>query len=491
MRTQRVMIALCSAALVVGACKSKDKDAGATGSATGSGSASGSASASGSGSAAASGAASGGLGKNAMLAVDEAGAKKLVDAWLAAQNGGDFTAYEALYAAKMEGIKRVGARTWRFDRAGWLTDRKRMFKNPMNVQAKDIVVRGSSIAATVDLVQTFSQGKFKDEGPKHLVLIKGPSGFQIAREEMLRSDLGGAAAAGNASAYVVMEIDKKPYVVITADAQPDWGDGVLAGPIDDFHKLAMMKAPRAPNAATWTTRAMKVFDAAGKSCDATVGGLSLVSGGTPHFGEVQVWNGDPDITADGKVWTPAERAEAVWGMATPYLVGELAVTGDCKPVVAIDPKTTIVPYGEVVTDAHDHDEAVNTFRNLAAYKAIQKDWADNYSGSGDWVQSPEVTTYTGGGRTFVVVAGQEGDGCGEFAGALSVVFEHKGGKLTPLPGPDGYLDVSLLLDSDGDGAVEVIGKVDDYRMMAGHYEQTATGMAPTLEVSFPNNDCGC
>src|SRR5204863_8493141 len=144
-------------------------------------------------------------------------------------------AYEKLYAPKIEGIKRVGARTWRFDRAGWLKDRERMFKHPMTVAAGDVVVRGSGIAATVDLVQTFTQGKFKDEGPKHLVLIKGPSGFQIAREEMLRSDVGGAAAAGKASAYVVMEIDKKPYVVITADANADWGDGVLTGPIEDVH----------------------------------------------------------------------------------------------------------------------------------------------------------------------------------------------------------------------------------------------------------------
>ena len=141
--------------------------------------------------------------------------------------------------------------------------------------------------------------------------------------------------------------------------------------------------------------------------------------------------------------------------------------------------------------ARDEREAADAFRALPAYKAIQKDWADNYAGQGDWVSAPSVTTYTGHGRTFVFVSAEEGDGCGEFAGALSVIFEEKGGKLTPLPGPDGVLDVSLLLDSDGDGAVEVVGKVDDYRMMAGHYEATASGMAPILEVSFPNNDCGC
>ncbi|MBI4956908.1 MAG: hypothetical protein HY908_33135 [Myxococcales bacterium] len=175
MRTQQVMIAMCSAALAFGACKTKD-EAPATGSAR-AGSGSGSATASASGSGAASG--SGGA-RVELLTVDEAGAKKLVDAWLAAQNSGDFAAYEALYAPKLEGIKRVGARSWRFDRAGWLADRKRMFKHPMTVGAKDIAVRGSSIAATVDLVQTFSQGKFKDEGPKHLVLVKEWSGVAFS-----------------------------------------------------------------------------------------------------------------------------------------------------------------------------------------------------------------------------------------------------------------------------------------------------------------------
>ena len=476
MRTHQVIIALVTAGLALGACKSKDKNAAG-------GSGSGSASASGSGSA------SGG-GKIVLPAVDEAGAKKLIEAWLAAQNTGDFAAYEALYAPKLEGIKRVGARTWRFDRASWLNDRKRMFKNPMTVEAKDLVVRGSAVAATVSLTQTFSQGKFKDEGPKHLVLIKGPSGLQIAREEMLRSDVGGAAAAGKASAYVVMMIDKKPYVVIAADANPDWGDGALTGPIDDVHKLAMMKAPKAANADVWASRAMKVFDSQGKSCDATVGALSLVAGGTPHFGEVQTWDGDPAMSEDGKVWPPADRAQAIWDMATPYLVGELSITGGCTAVVAIDPATTAVVYARQ-PDGPADGPAVAAFSKLPAYAAIQKEYTGSYDGQGEWAPTPSTEVYTGGGRRFVVVWAQEGDGCGEFGGALSAVFEDKGGKLTQVPGPDGVLDVSLIVDTDGDGAVEIIGKVDDYRMMAGHYEATATGMAPITEVSFPNNDCGC
>ena len=51
-------------------------------------------------------------------------AEALLKAWLAAQNEGDFEAYQALYAKKFEGIKRVGAREFHFDHDGWLEDRK-------------------------------------------------------------------------------------------------------------------------------------------------------------------------------------------------------------------------------------------------------------------------------------------------------------------------------------------------------------------------------
>jgi hypothetical protein len=56
--------------------------------------------------------------------IPEQAVKALVDAWLTAQNKGDFKAYEGLYAAKFFGIKRAGQREERFDRDGWLKDRQ-------------------------------------------------------------------------------------------------------------------------------------------------------------------------------------------------------------------------------------------------------------------------------------------------------------------------------------------------------------------------------
>ena len=63
-------------------------------------------------------------------AVTEPAARALVDTWLNAQNAGDFTTYGELYAKRFDGIKRVGERVRKYDRAGWLEDRERMFHLP-------------------------------------------------------------------------------------------------------------------------------------------------------------------------------------------------------------------------------------------------------------------------------------------------------------------------------------------------------------------------
>jgi hypothetical protein len=47
-------------------------------------------------------------------------ARALFDDWLAAQNDGDFAAYQKLYGADFSGVRRSGPRTVALDRAGWL-----------------------------------------------------------------------------------------------------------------------------------------------------------------------------------------------------------------------------------------------------------------------------------------------------------------------------------------------------------------------------------
>jgi hypothetical protein len=306
--------------------------------------------------------------------------------------------------------------------------------------------------------------------------------------------VGGAAANAQATAYVVMTIGDKPHVVITADADAAWGTGRPSGPFEEYHQLATQPATAAPMAAAWAARALKVYDVEGKACDATVGALKLVAGGTPHFGEVQIWDGDPDMSDDGRRWSQAERARAVWGMSDPYLVGALAVSGDCAAVIAVDPAARTVAYGRTPADPSDASAAaaLAAFRKLPDHASLQADWAASYEGKGPWESSATVTTFKGAGRTFHVVSANEGSGCGDFLGELVAIFEDKGGKPTLLSDPaQGFMRVDAIIDTDGDGKLELVGAMSDYRMIVGHFVPDPSGFAAATEVSFPNNDCGC
>lgn len=116
-------------------------------------------------------------------------ARALMQAWLDAQNKGDFAAYQALYAAGFSGIRRSGGRKVSLDRAGWLRDRARMFKKPMVVAASE--VRAGPLR--LDFVQSWQSGSYKDTGRKQLVLTREGGALRIVREEMLESVLAGAA----------------------------------------------------------------------------------------------------------------------------------------------------------------------------------------------------------------------------------------------------------------------------------------------------------
>ncbi len=114
-------------------------------------------------------------------------AKSVLFAWLRAQNNGQFDAYEATFAKTLVGIKRVGKKEQQFNRAGWLKDRKRMFRKPMNVKVDEIVVRADKEPIAVEFTQTWASGNYKDVGAKRLSLVREGGKLLIAKEEMLDS----------------------------------------------------------------------------------------------------------------------------------------------------------------------------------------------------------------------------------------------------------------------------------------------------------------
>jgi ketosteroid isomerase-like protein len=124
---------------------------------------------------------------DARPALAESDVQALVERWRVAQNDGDFDAYAALYGDGFEGVKRAGEAEQRFDRAGWLEDRKRMFARPMHVDVDELRVDMAARGARVELVQTWSSGGFGDRGRKRLDLELREGGLRIVREEMLDS----------------------------------------------------------------------------------------------------------------------------------------------------------------------------------------------------------------------------------------------------------------------------------------------------------------
>jgi len=430
----------------------------------------------------------------AEASVDAAAVQAVVDAWLAAQNGGDFAAYERLYAAKMEGVKRAGPRTSRFDRAGWLADRQKMFAGkPMTVGIRDVQIGGSAAAPTVRFVQTFRKGKFADEGPKQLVLSRGPSGgLTIAREEMLASTIGEAAPASAAAIWLVTTVDGRPQVVIAADADPAWGRGAIRGPFGDAPMLATRSASGAPQKEAWTGKRVAVYSATGERCEAKVGALRLVGGGTPHFGEVQVWDGDPAMSPDGRVWSKGERARAVFGMGGLYVMGELAIDGGCAPVYAAEVGSAVTPFARAAAEEEEAAAAVRAYRALPAYAEIQRSWKGDFEGAGEWVATPAVSTFAAGERKYVVVSAHEGSGCGGFEGELTAVFAEEGGTLALVSDPAaGALEVEAMVDGDGDGKAEIVGRTGDWSVVWSYLVPGSEGFTTATSVVFPFKDCGC
>jgi hypothetical protein len=119
----------------------------------------------------------------------------LVDAWLAAQNGGDFAKYVALYdEANFHGIKRLGdggEKSYTF--ATWKADREKMVLAKATVVAdgRHFAMKGDTLEAT--FTQRFRQGSYEDHGKKVLSFKKSgqESGvWKIVREEMKTSANG-------------------------------------------------------------------------------------------------------------------------------------------------------------------------------------------------------------------------------------------------------------------------------------------------------------
>jgi hypothetical protein len=415
----------------------------------------------------------------------EADVRAVVDAWLAAQNAGDFAAYQALYAARMDGIKRAKGQTWRFDRDGWLADRERMFARPMKVEAKDVTVaRLGAVTAEVELIQTFAQGTFSDEGPKHLLIVKEGAALRIAREEMLASRA--VVAIGTGSIFLVDRGSGDLYLRTGGDWA--WGRGPrdldLGEPV-----FVTQDAKRAPaDVAAWQGKSIDGYAADGTRCAMQIGDLYLKNGRTPHFGDRHIWLGH----AGDDPYSDDQIADDVAG-GSPYLLGTLTHDPACKPVFATAGAPPV--FFPVTPDVALEQAVVKAFRRLDEYKSIQASYED-FGHNGTWA-IPDVRIFGApGGPRYAWASASEGDGCGDFEGHLWAFWKvTAAGRLVAMPAGFGHWEPVAVFDSDGDGRVEIVAtgtgmaRLDTFE---GYLvEDDAGGLTAEVEITYSYGDCSC
>lgn len=428
-------------------------------------------------------------------------ARALLAVWVRTQNEGDYKGYEQLYAEKFYGVKLAGERKARFDRAGWLRDRKAMFERPFTVAISQVTVSGTMKSATVLFEQIWASQGFQDRGQKRLLLVSEGSSatptLRIAQEEMLTS-VGGPSGA---SIQEPSPLEYSPVRDFAAGKALIVGRGFelgqVVGPLTRVgrngpryavHRPLSLKAEARVGGALLGRR-FSLYGAKGEVCSATVIGLAARAEVTPHFGQVSAWNG---VEPEGQAATESEIALAVWRESEGsgyFTAAELKAEGDCAGALwarASDlPKPVIYQVQEMKKGAA-LDAALGAradYRNLMS-RAKSAD-----IGVHEIVQSirrPDT------GLEWVHYFASAG-GCSDFQGELWVLLQSRPTGPLPLTGPGAVgaamqglepFALDAAFDLEGDGQMELLGG-DSLLRTSGH------GYVRVRDVSPPYHDCPC
>jgi ketosteroid isomerase-like protein len=381
-------------------------------------------------------------------------ARAVVDKWLAAQNAGDFAAYEKLFAARFTGIRRSGPRTVRFNRAGWMKDRARMFNKPMTVAIADIRIRTAGSSALVAFTQTFAQGNYKDAGPKQLVIVRDAGAPKIGSERMLRSLIESPPVPADERFFFVVD----GGLLLADSPDLDWGKGPLTAegtdPIVATRRADPRKLP--PDMSKWLGRRVRLMDPAGVVCDDVhISGFRLMSRASPDHGTTREW----------ERMKAADVASEAWDLGARILVAD--TEPPCVGAYWAQPIGTPKPAADPGAAGDDalKARAVAQLRKSPAWKTIQKSYLDSpdkdakFWDAGATVAVRQFHARRGGKeiKLVSVVVDLPGAGCGSFTADLWGLFEDRGGKLVPRNTP-GKVDASPIgvIDSDADGDSELL-----------------------------------
>jgi ketosteroid isomerase-like protein len=435
----------------------------------------------------------------------EAEVRALVDAWLRAQNAGDFAAYERLYAPRFTGVRRSGARVHRFDRAGWMRDRAGMFRAAMRVTARDVVVDVAHGNPTVRFTQEFSQGTYRDVGRKEMVLLRSEASLLIAREEMLDSSLrvpegGGSVSVPAPGEYFPVLAQGELRYVILGEAQEDWAEGAaeLLSPGEVVvSRKAVRMAVLPESFRGYAGQRVRLYDPDGRHCETALGALAVLSRIDVHFGVTQRWQGENPDGTQGTPFTPSQIAAEAFDMGAKVLVAR--VEGACGQralwgQLASLPEVTT--FRAVEASAGLATVLLRRFRSLPAWRSLDglyrqgelaaraRTW-DTHDGA-----APRVRVWEAAGRArrfAVVSASTSVGGCGAFSAAITVVFEVLEGQRLLVwsdGSAPGFFEALGAVDLDGDGWPEFVTEEGLVRLQGTVYR-------PQVLYAVPNQDCPC
>lgn len=268
----------------------------------------------------------------------------LITGWLDAQNRGAFEAYQALYATRFQGIRRTARTELRLDRDAWMEDRRRLFGRPMEVAASDVVVALTPTTAVARLTQRWSSGRYSEEGPKRIVMVREGGSLRIAAEEMIAARPVAAARRGAGVVFPAFQTEGSTLVILGEAPAPGAGAPRLVAAERVHVALTEAESMIPTELAALRGRALQLVGEHGV-CVATITSLGVAALVVPHFGTANQWAGqDFDDSTPPVVTPPARIAQEVVAMAEHhYWVGitdvstcgrvDTAVVGERAPQV--------------------------------------------------------------------------------------------------------------------------------------------------------------
>lgn len=406
----------------------------------------------------------------------EKDARALLAAWEAAQDSGDFAAYEHLYASRFTGVKRSGPRTRNFERKGWLKDREHMFKKPMQV---DFTLQSLSVqdaAVTVLGTQSFSTAGYADRGQKAFTLAHDGGALRIVREEMLASDLGPAPTI---SARMVVDVPEGPVLVILGRASEATPGGERVSVHATFPSVLVRTAQvaSAPSDANAFLAGDVQLVGPDGVCTTRGRALRIAHVGYAHFGQVAVWRGEaPELPKPSE----QELAQQIHDL-NPAGFWAVELESRCvkDPLVAVPGKGPITVYTRGEVSKETHDLVLKRFAKLPFVRALPREERE--------VALGELIPNGFNSGSHQLVSAESASGCS--APVLHALFDMEHGGKLGFAGDQGGLEhVKAVADLDGDGQPELIMRTAIGADTWGIVDPAGT---PKLMVSFPYYDCPC